>query len=196
VDPAVEARVAEIVSAEEADVCGEGASWTFCIGRARSSITENEFVRRYKRVTGQGDLNRFLRPRNPGSLIAWSVLAAGGLGLMIYGLVALYDPCPMGMPMCSPPTNRTSQTLALVGGLGAAAAGGMLVFALVRGDGKPTEHLISEYEARIFVGRYNAALAERVRRELSGQALFAPAPVRVGVRPLFGPTGVGLVVTF
>jgi len=86
-----------------------------------------------------------------------------------------------------------------------------LVYGGLRPDGRPTDHLIAEYDARIFADKHNRALMSRIRAGVVGpQGAREPArPIdleprslprarRAAVRviPIIGPGNIGVMGTF
>jgi hypothetical protein len=121
-------------------------------------ITENEFVRRYARLTGSHELDEFLRNRsweeNVGAIMLGVVgLAAGGLGV---GQLTTIN---------SQKTQQDKDGVRLGGGLALgmglgvlSAALGHAINALGSQDSSTRHHFLTKSQARRFVERYNRAL--------------------------------------
>jgi hypothetical protein len=198
---------------DKVEICGSGPEYQFC--DVNSRITENEFVRRYKKVTGRKDLDYALKMRNNISTAVWATIGLAGVGIMAYGLATLDSKCTMMDSMKSEcqttggmfdPSksirNKTSEVLAYTGG--GVHIGASLIYILYGGlkpDGKTTDHKITEYDARLIVDRYNRALMHKIR---SGNAAPTesylpprePPQRSVRVVPYIGAGGVGVVGIF
>lgn len=147
---------------ERVELRGSGAHYVFADGRG--PLTENDFVRRYKKVTGLHDLDYALKMRNKVVTAVWASIGLAGVGIMAYGLATLDSFNPeTGMVE----QNGVSRSLAITGGtVHLAASLFWLIYGGLRFDGVPTQHYIGEYDARLAVDRYNRALEQKLRRDL------------------------------
>jgi hypothetical protein len=162
---------------EKMEICGSGTEWKFCT--AGGAITENDFIRRYEKVTKQKDLHHALKMRNNVATGLWASIGLAGVAVMAYGLATLNRPCnPNGdssksdcmTNMMFDPTRTTtddlSEKLAIIGG--AVQVGTSLIYLIygLKPDGTVTSHLLTEYDARNIVDRYNRALERKIRQDL------------------------------
>jgi tetratricopeptide (TPR) repeat protein len=198
---------------DKMDLCGSGPEYQFCDVNAK--ITENDFVRRYKRVTGQKDLDYALKMRNKTAIAVWASIGLAGVAALAYG-AATYNtrctPADTGISACDgaggmPDTSKFHTTdlakYMLFIGLGV-HLGSSAIFLLYGGtkpDGKPTDHLIAEFDARLAVDRYNRALMSRLRSGTPMRTLLdtpppAPHRPRVTIAPYVGIGGAGIVGSF
>jgi hypothetical protein len=162
-------------------------------------ITENEFIRRYREVTGSHDLDSHEVMRTRTRWIFGAVLGAVGLGLFTYGVATIRRNCQVGdvtvvaectdakLHLASTQTTFSvlSESLAAIGG-GAFLAGTVLFLARPGRDGGPLDHQLNRFAAQLALRRYEAA-----RR--------APPPeVRrtIEVRPYVSSSGGGVVARF
>jgi hypothetical protein len=212
------------------DVCGSGGNYEFCTVQGR--ITENELIRRFKKMTGSHELDRFLSLRNKGAIGVWTTIGLLGVGAVAAGGALYNTPCMKysdnqacndGNDMLKVGASYTTDTAKYLLYIGIAAWAtsslGYFVYGGLNFDGKTTEHKISEFDARIYVERYNRALDARIRADSAahGQPL-PPAPLgdpapasarrdvidrpspsiwsRVRLVPVLGPGGLGLAGQF
>jgi hypothetical protein len=134
---------------------------SYSVYDARGPITENEFVRRFERVTGSGELAGYERNRHAKAIVGFSVVGALGVGLLVVGTFDL-----QGKQGCSlvwggnGPGCDTGLELEVFGGL-AMTVGliGLSVASARDPDGDARDdHFLSAAAARTFVDRYNRAL--------------------------------------
>jgi tetratricopeptide (TPR) repeat protein len=210
VEQTLSEQVRVLYERERINLCGSGADFKFC--DVNAAITENDFIRRYKKLTGSRELDHALKMRNKVAIGVWAAFGFAGVGLMAYGLATLDHTCVAGDsnsackidPKTSmPPTSvrdSTSEDLAYIGG--GVHLGASLIFLLYGGlkpDGVPTHHLITEYDARLYVEKYNRALQRRIRADLAaGRPTSQREPKRSGVHilPYIGAGGLGVVGSF
>jgi tetratricopeptide (TPR) repeat protein len=202
---------------EKIEISGSGEAYTF--HDVNGAITENAFVRRYKKVTGATDLNFGLKMRNKTATGVWAAFGLAGVGLIAYGAATLSRPCTTTEAMDSSnkdcfnvggaATNRTTDSTSetvLLAGLGVQLGSSLvyLIYGGLKPDGVPTQHYIAEYDARLAVDRYNRALERRIHADLaagrSGSTLEAPpardrAASRVRILPYLG-AGFGIAGSF
>jgi hypothetical protein len=163
---------------EKVEVCGSGTEWRFCT--AAGPITENDFIRRYEKVTKQKDLHHALKMRNNLATALWATIGLAGVGVMAYGLATLNRNCnssDTGKSEClnsitnmPDPTRQTvddlSEKLAIAGAVVQVATSLIYVAYGMKIDGTPTNHILLEYDARNIVDRYNRALERKIRQDL------------------------------
>jgi hypothetical protein len=158
-------------------------------------ITENEFIRRYRALTGAHDLDQHLTVRSRGRWIFSAVIGAAGLGLLGYSLATLQRPCNAGDVhdlACIGPKqiilydhstySVLSETLAALGG-GMVVGATVVFFAGPGRDGSPLDHRLNRFAADLMVKRYEQARvgAEESKRE---------------IRPYVSGNGAGIVAHF
>ncbi len=194
---------------EKIEVSGSGPEYAF--RDVNGAITENAFVRRYKKVAAATDLNFALKLRNKTAIAVWTTFGLLGVGLIGYGAATLTRHCQTGdggdtnctsltggVDTTKTTTDSTSETV-LLAGLGV-QLGSSLVFLIYGGikpDGVPTQHYITEYDARLAAERYNRALQRRIRADLaSGHTSREPAHIAPHILPYLGPGGMGIVGQF
>ena len=170
-------RAREVFAQQEMNVCvdeQDRVKWWFCDKATR--YTENEFIRKYKKLTRKSDLDNFEDNRNPAGLAVPAGMVIGGAGLIV--LVAApagyftYVDTGSGSQFLKGDAGSGSSIGALITGgslvLGAALIvyGGILLpDALAFMDGEPTDHSLKEAKAREAAARYNDALAEDIGKE-------------------------------
>lgn len=172
---ALGARAREVYDEQEMKICVDESNrlaWWYCDKKAR--YTENDFVRRYRELTGSRDLDAHERNRNPNGVLVPSLMVGGGSLLFLAGLpVAYYSYVDT---TSYPVLSRKDAEGNSLGGLAAVSAlavgaglgiyGGILMAdALEFTDGDVSDHSLKEAKARAAVDRYNEALAEKVHRE-------------------------------
>ncbi len=179
--PVLSGRAREVFEKSAMDLCvdgGEKLDWWFCDQGQR--YTENAFVRRYRDVTGERDLDQFEVNRNKAGVLWPSVTIGGGallvlasLPVMYFGAVETTTVPPLAETYQGAPIGLSVGGLGALVGLGLTAWGGwMFLDAMKFTDGKPTDHTMKEAAAREATARHNAALAKKVADDFAG----APAP--------------------
>jgi hypothetical protein len=197
---------------DKVDICGSGPEFQFC--DVNSKLTENDFVRRYKRITGLKDLDYALKMRNKVSIAVWTSIGLLGVGALAYGAATWNTRCTAAdtsVTACSTGgmpdpmkfhTTDLSKYMLIVGlGVHLGSSAIFLLYGGTKPDGKATDHLIAEFDARLAVDRYNRALMTRLR---SGQPMrtwldIPPPPPhrpRVTITPYVGLGGAGIVGSF
>jgi hypothetical protein len=170
--------------------------WTFIAGR-KEILTEPEFARRYKAVTGSSELDHLDTRRNLGGVITSGVFFTGATVCTVGTAVAAGDEAPgwyVGTALCG--------VVALSTGLG-------FVFGILGPDGEPLDHDMSESEARRYTTRYNQQVMKRFLREQHGAPrssrgvddrgplrLASPAPADATLELRLGAAGASLDGTF
>jgi hypothetical protein len=125
-------------------------------------ITENDFVRRYRRVTGSDALTPYDRGRRTGLIVGGIVIMGSGLSV--------------GLPLAvyGAQTNSQGQSrntgVAIAGiitaTIGAFVGGFALFGGLTDQDGDPMhDHFLTASDARLYVMRYNQALLQKAPGE-------------------------------
>ncbi len=146
-------------------------------------LTENDFVRRYRSATGLADLDVFERRKNTGGTIAWCTASAVGLGGGAYGIYGYTQAATSSGGLTDAGDVWKILLISLGGSVGLAALA-PCIGGIGMPDGTVYDHDLTEDDARAGVQRFNEAM----RRKHGGGG--------VGVRPLFGPGGAGLVANF
>jgi hypothetical protein len=178
------ATVKQIYDNDKLSIAEVADATTYTIKDGRgAAITENEFVRRYKKVTGSDELADYDQPRHPGihnGLIAVitvdAALVAGGVIGLAAGDCLSSDNSKIA-GWCGVPLGAT-----LVGILGSLGVFGVWMAADANpNDGNPSlDHFISESDARLYVTRYNRALLRKDVRDTQkvyqDTASVRPAP--------------------
>ncbi|HVY48678.1 MAG TPA: hypothetical protein VHB21_22475 [Minicystis sp.] len=159
--------------------CADPKKPSYFIGDAEGPITENEFARRYRAVTGSRVLDAVRHPRRPlGPIVALFALdAAAVVALSVWiGHGGLANSGPegegaagLGMILASP-----------------LLTGGLLVEAVAHEDGQPEEHELTEDDARVYVQRFDLALYARERAATERRRALSQntsrSPLTVGSR--------------
>jgi hypothetical protein len=190
--------VRDLYDADKLTITDARAATVYTIRDGRgATVTENDFARRYAAVTGSSDLDGYVRFRHPVAAGVGGGLLAVGVGLIGLGayLEATLPSC--GQAAC---VSQTSQILgglfSLAGGVGAGAAGGVVLGrSLARPDGGPTEHLLDEAGARLFIQRYNRALL-RKRTHEAQQVIRSASTSPISIAPLLSVHGLGVAGQF
>jgi hypothetical protein len=169
------ARGYDIFEARKFDICAGSnkAQWFFC--QRSAPVSENEFARDYKGLTGQSDLEHADVNRNTRGFVIPSLLmgiGVVGVGVSATSLVLTY--VTQTQPFPSPSPLSRSLPFGLDLGIGAALVGigfgawGIweLTNSLRYVDDPAEAHTITEAEGRKAADRYNTALAEQINKEL------------------------------
>jgi hypothetical protein len=204
------------------EVVRTGGTYVFRDGRR--ALTENEVVRRYRKLTGDDDLDPIERRRNEGvyygsgGLVLLSVLTAA------WGFANLSRTCeasdrdracrierevpnpPFGTRIVDVGFRRTQQVgnstgfgLAALGTLGTVGFGILFGISVSRSEGKPEDHHLSERQAVFYATRYNRALLRHAAEPTPPGS--APSPARpkkssLTLSPEVSPAFFGLRGTF
>lgn len=171
-------RAREVFAQQEMNVCvdeQDRVKWWFCDKANR--YTENEFIRKYQKLTRKSDLDDFEDNRNPEGLAIPAGMVIGGAGLMLLvGAPAAYFTyvdTGAGSQFLKGDVGSDGSSLgALITGGSLVVGAGLLIYgglllpdALAFTDGQPTDHSLKEPKAREAAARYNDALAEDIGRE-------------------------------
>lgn len=204
-------------------VAGAGNNYVFRMGSG-DALTENEFVRNYRSVTGSDELDDIEKRRNMGTVAVWGGLTAVGAAVFAFGTtktqrscseddvtnIGMEEPCqvPAGTPGAKEgffsntwydPNQKTDSALGpVLMGVGGAMTVGFaipLVIALLDPDGDERSHYLTDADARVYVGRYNRAFLRKIVRDVN-QVSQGPT---LRMRPFVGqggPAGLGFFGTF
>lgn len=137
--------------------------WTFVAGR-KEILTEPEFARRYRAMTGSSDLDHLDTRRNLGGVITSGVFFGASTACAVGTAVAAGDEAPgwyAGTVVCG--------IVALSTGLG-------FVIGLAVPDGEPLDHELTESEARRWTTRYNQQVMKRFLDEQRSDGPRSLAP--------------------
>lgn len=174
--------VKQIYEQEKLEITDTRTATDYVIRDGRkAAVTENDFARRYKRVTGSPELDGYDRFRRKGSVVGGAIASAAGIGL-VGGALALMLPCrdvPAGREPCATRDN-IGIWLIVAADLAVVVGGTYLILGLSEGHGDTNEHLLTEGDARLYVARYNRALLRKVVRETQSvyrEAVLEPIPV-------------------
>lgn len=149
--------------------------WTFVAGR-KEILTEPEFARRYKALTGSTELDHLDSRRNLGGVITGGIFFTGATACTVGTIVAAGDEAPgwyAGTAICG--------LVALTTGIG-------FVVGILVPDGEPLDHEMTEVEARRWTTRYNQQVMQRFVKEQQGGAPSSFAPLRAAPPVAFDPT--------
>jgi hypothetical protein len=132
-------------------VQGTGPQETaYVFADGNGDITENEFARRFRRVTGSTDLDGASHVRDGGWLLAGALLVGGAAA-------AISIACTQSSSAC--------QGAAIFGGGPAALGLVVLIPALTMTDGATSDHSITKFDADLYVAKYNRALLRKTIQE-------------------------------
>lgn len=185
--------VKSIYENEKLSVVVKKSEWSFSDGRG-APVTENDFVRRYERVTGSDELESALGRRNTGKVVLFGGLTALGLGL-----TATSAYIALGTD-----TDSEGQILLIAGGvvgLGLTIPMSILFVSHLTSerkyDGSPYDHVLGESDARRLVNRYNRKLLRKAIRDASGEreSMWLEPPT-LTLRPFVGLGGAGISGSF
>jgi hypothetical protein len=168
---------------------GKGNRYVLRDGRGEA-LTENDFVRRFRRVTGSDELDDVERRRNPTITYVTGGLTALSAGALAWGLLNLsrgcsvndgdaYVSCPaqsaqVGGVATEPVRYDRTATgeyppgiiVAVTGGLATAGFGTWFLINLLRPDGSDTDHLITDLDAVLYTNRDNRSLLRKTVKEV------------------------------
>ncbi len=212
--------VKKIYEREKIDVTTESGGFRF-VSAKDGAIKENEFVRRFRKVTGSDELDDIETRRNKGSFYTAAALTAVSAGLGVYGFLNLTRPCSKEdvgessvssdcvkeLPASSgggtvsvsrvfdPSRDRENDmgtTFAIVGTAGTLGFGIWLLAAAFGPDGSATEHLLGERDAVLYTSKYNRALLRRTITDVQK----TQSSTRLHLTPTFGMGTFGLTGRF
>jgi len=213
--------VKKIYEREKIDVTTEAGAFRF-VSAKDGAIKENEFVRRFRKVTGSDELDDIETRRNKGSFYTAAALTAVSAGIGVYGFLNLSRPCSKSdvsesfvsgdcikeVPSSSgdgvveisgtfdPSRDRENgmgTVLAIAGTAGTVGFGIWLLAAAFAPDGAVNEHFLSEHDAVLYTSKYNRALLRRTITDVQKNQSAAP---RLRLAPTFGLGTFGLVGRF
>lgn len=172
----------EIAEHDKVKVAMSGSTFTFATGT--ETLTENDFVRRYRQVTGSDELDDFETRRNKGGLIVTGTL---------FGLHAAAVPAGAILLAATPRTNDGVTTVAPImiglGSVGTIGCGIWFFSKLLKYDGEPTDHGMTYDQAVVYRDKYNRALIKRTHKRVNSGAL------ELHLEPMLGST-LGIQGTF
>jgi hypothetical protein len=173
-----------------------------------NAITENEFVRRFRKVTGSTELDDLERNRHSWRtyLVVASVgTALAGTGTWEFATLPPYSGNGSNKSVFG--EKVALGTLGLATGIPLMVAGGVgLVISAKKPDGAPRDHYLTAGEARVLVERYNRALLRKTiqlvedssRENAIRSPQFPPdaRSARTVIAPVVSPSFLGLAGTF
>jgi hypothetical protein len=169
--------VKQLYEREKVDVKTASAStYTFTTTKD-GTLKENEFVRRFRNVTGSDEIDEFDTRRTKGSFYTAGTLTALSAGLT---LVSVFS------------AGNQKEGFYPVGyGAGAATLGFGIWFLVsaFQGDGSADDHYLSEHDAVLYANRYNRALLRRTITDVQKTQAALP---KLHLEPMFGLGSVGL----
>ncbi len=208
--------VKKLYDREKIDIKTTGASYIFTSDKD-GPLKENEFVRRYRTVTGARDLDDVEIRRNKVSFYTAGALTGASALMGLYGFLTLTRPCTKddvtttGVresdceardaqgsvrtgEIFDKTRNAENPPGVIMAGLGVAGTVGFGIWFLAAAfgnDGATTDHLLTEHDAVLSANRYNRALLRRTITDVQKTTSSAPAP---GLRlvPTFGMGSIGL----
>jgi hypothetical protein len=214
----VPSTVKAIYDREKIELKAQGATFVFADAKT-GTVKENEFVRRFRAVTGSSELDDYEIRRNRFAFYTSGGLLVLSAGFATYGFLNLKRPCdatditdgfvssdcqatqgsgPFGVDNTFDPsktrTNGTGVAMAIGGTLGVVGFGTWFLISLFKTDGADDDHYLTEHDATLYVTRYNRALLRRTIKDVQRtQARRAPA---LRIEPLLGFGSGGVRVQF
>ena len=189
-------QVKSIYDNNKVTVTGSGSYYVFSAGVAGEELTENEFIRRYRDVTGSTELDDIEKRRNGTALLLLGAGALAGVGVVAYGN-SIKPSESEDFDFDSDQRNFLSNVV--MGGGVLMTIGFAIPFtvALFRPDGSTTSHYLTDADARVYAHRYNRALLRKSVRDVKDVS-YGPT---LNLRPLVGltpssPSGFGLYGAF
>ncbi len=163
---------------------------TYAFHDSKGEIPENEFVRRYRSTTGSPEIDHVERRRNWADLWMFPLvtgvvavptgLACGGFAHAFTDQAFSNRGSFLGSAACA--TGVVSSYLFLV----------MTPVVFFSGyDGSPADHDLSEYDARLYAGRYNRVLLRKAARDA-----IRMRKTESRVVPFIGNDQIGVAGTF
>jgi hypothetical protein len=196
--------VKAVINKEKMSVESKGHDYFFKDG-AGEIVTENEFARRFQKITGSDELGDVVSRRNRGSMVSSTiaiVVGGAGVGVGIPLMLSGCSSCVMGSSGATSDGTYKAGIFSLsIGGL----IGGIGAYVLIAGllsdkayDGSETDHKLTEIDARVYVTQYNKALLKKTVKELQkAKARDAKAPLPTfQITPTIGAGGFGLFGRF
>lgn len=162
-------------------------------------LTENEFVRRYGKVTGASDLKDAETRRNKTGVLVWGGITAASLVAVVVAASGSECKTEQTYPerKCLEEQSGPGTNPALFWGgvIGTVVGGAFLVPALFKYDGEPRDHRLSEYDAKVYASKHNRALLRRVVKDVEGvnqDAATLELRPAVHLQPWVGAGSLGL----
>lgn len=159
-------QVKAIYEPEKISVVAQGGDWYFADGRG--AVGENNFVRRYRAVTGAKDLDDVEASRTKWMVYLGIGLFVGGGAAALYGRSLLLGPdcvyrsygdCGKGNPEDT--AKQFGIVITALGGVVALSGVIVAIMGLTASDGTPYSHSLTEYDARVYAERYNRKLLRK-----------------------------------
>ena len=219
-EASIPATVKSIYDREKVEIKTAGASYVLSDAKT-GEVKENEFVRRFRGVTGSNELDLYERRRNPFAFYTSGALTAISAGVAVYGFLNLTRPCdksdvdpdgsfvssdcqatnnksPFGINNTFDPNatreNGLGIAMAIGGTAGFVGFGAWFLYLLFKTDGGADEHYLSEHDATLYVTRYNRALLRRTIKDVQKtQSRWVPT---LRMEPTVGLGFTGLRGTF
>jgi hypothetical protein len=198
---------------------GVGQKYVWRDGRGQV-LTENEFVRRFRAVTGSDELDDVERRRNSGIMYVMGGLTALSVGAAVFGFLNLeracqvddFDRAAIEGTACTGTakidedrsvgvrfhkTGQVSNTagvaLAIAGSVGAAGFGTWFLVTVLSPDGSRTDHALTDRDAVLYTDRYNRALLRKTVKDVQrSRSPESRALPTLEVRPSIGLGSLGL----
>ena len=189
-EASVPETVKNLYERDKITIQGSGDTFEYRDGRG-TTITENEFARRYADVTGNDDLDPILTRRNKGSFYASGSLLALSVGALTFGVLNLKRNCQAEDVSGSFPDtecavvkgqfpneqvvgydpNKTVEhppgiAIAAAGALGTVGFGIWFLIAALRYDQGVHDHFINDRDAILYSTKYNRALLRRTIKQV------------------------------
>jgi hypothetical protein len=132
---------------------------TYLLIDGSSIITENEFIRRYRSLTGRREIDYAEVRRNYGTVITFGILTAAAA----YGTY-------WGAKNASGKDENGALGIMALSMFGTAGllTGGSFIYFLFDKDGAPTDHSLSANQITPRIAQYNKALLHKTMREVEG----------------------------
>lgn len=190
--------IKEIYDKEKIFIVSGTGPLNYQLKDARGALTENDFVRRFRDVTGSRELDPQEQRRNSTALWGGGALVTAGVAAVVGGGILLSSGSSD-----TDDGGKKAAGAALTGvGIGGPMITGVVIWGVTKYDGSPEDHNIPERQARLLVDRYNRALLRKTLRQLEdgrkqsrdnlptyspSQAMGPPQPlVRTVVSPALG----------
>lgn len=211
--------VKKLYDREKIDVKTEAGGAFVFMSDKDGPVKENEFVRRYRNVTGATDLDDVETRRNKVSFYTSGALTAVSALVGIYGFLTTTRACQASDVRndfvdsdCKPRdsggkfpvsenifdktrdvSNPPGVIMAGVGTAGTVGFGIWFLAAAFKTDGQANEHILTEHDAVLYANRYNRALLRRTITDVQKTTSSAPT---LELKPMFGLGTVGLTGRF
>ncbi|HEY8088126.1 MAG TPA: hypothetical protein VIF09_09775, partial [Polyangiaceae bacterium] len=173
--PGLPEQLKEIYEHNKLVVEGAGPGFELQLASGEK-LTENEFVRRYRALTGSADLDDVEKRRNWGWVAVWGGITLAGGGIMVGGTFA--TKCAKAEVfngtdfVCESGHTLADGAYGVIGVGAVVSAVGLsgLVVSLLRPDGSPGDHSLTDADARLYATRYNRALLRKTVKDVTREA--------------------------